>query len=272
MKRIHLVRALVLVVVAALAFLPSLFAAKPIRSSTVPLNIHVYDSVIDEHDTTAFYNNGTAFCSGLVNPADISAFTGDGVVAGPTSAYSTGAPWTATTNLSSTTYSDKADCGNNCLRAQFNSNDKILSFDTRGTVGPRKVKLDFSHPCQGCAGPAGSPGVFGGSITTDGLLDVYLDFPYTSMEVCTSTACPEAQPAFAKFWFTDPSDTSVTWRVDWQFLRVLRISTDTWYVIADSCDGTQIAGLSSLTGKRSRPKTVFNGYYLIPFFHAAVKK
>ncbi len=111
--------------------------------------------------------------------------------------------------------------------------------------------------------------MFGGSINTPGLYEVFLDFAYTSMAVCSSAACPEAQPAFAKFWFTDPNDSSVTWRIDWSHLRVLRMSANTWYFIGDDCDGSQVAGLSKLSGSRTQPKAVLNGYYLIPFFLSA---
>lgn len=272
MKRIHLAGALVLVAVLTVALLPSLFAKKPVRSSVVPLNFHLYDSVVDEHNTTAYYNNGTAFCSGSAASIATSAFSGDHNPAGPATAYDTGAPWTTATALSSTTYAHNSNCGNNCLRAQINTNSKIITLDTRGTSGPRTLSVDFSTPCQGCPGPAGDPTVFGGSVTAEGLLDVYLNFPFTDMGVCSSTTCPEAEPAFAKFWFADPSNADVTWRVDWNYLRVLRISESTWYILADQCDGTQVAGLSELIGKRTRPKAVFNGYYLIPFFQAAVKQ
>lgn len=274
MKRVHFLGILLLVAVLAGALLPSLFAAKPVRSSVVPLDIHLYDTVVDEHDTTAYYNNGTVFCSGSSASIATSAFNGDNVVSGPTTAYDVGAPWTTATALSSTTYTHNTDCGNNCMRAQINTNSKIITLDTRGTATPRRVSVDFSEPCgqaQGCPGPAGDPTVFGGSITTAVLLDVYLNSPFTDMDVCTSTACLEAEPAFAKLWFDDPSNPDVTWRVDWSYLRVLRISESAWYVLADQCDGTQVAGLSKLTGKRTKPKAVFNGYYLIPFFTAAVK-
>ncbi len=90
------------------------------------------------------------------------------------------------------------------------------------------------------------------------------------MGVCSSTACTQAVEGFAKFWFTDNSGTQ--WRIDWATVRVLRMSSNTWYFIADACDGTQVAGLSELTGTRTQPKTVFNGYYLIPFFFSAVSK
>jgi len=271
-KRIQLLGVLLLGAVASLAVLPSLFAAKPVRSSVVPLNFHLYDQVVDEHNTTAFYGSGT-FCSGSSGSIGTSAFSGDNT-SGPTTAYDVGGPWTTASGLTSATYTHNTDCGTNCMRAQINTNSKIITLDTRGTATPRKVSLDFSNACgmaQGCPGPAGDPTVFGGALATEGLLDVYLNFPFTDMAVCTSTTCPEAEPAFAKFWFADPSNPDITWRVDWNYLRVLRVSDSTWYVIADQCDGTQVAGLSALTGKRTRPKAVFNGYYLIPFFTSAVK-
>jgi len=273
MKRGDLLRTTALVVLATVALLPGLFAAKP-GSGSLPITVHLHDTVVDEQNTTAYYNNGTTFCSGTNNPVQPSAFTGDHVVLGPTTAYDFGSPWSTFSPLSSTSYVNNSNCGNNCLRAQFNSNSKILTLDTRGTAGPRAMRLDFSNPCAAgqCPGPGGSASVFdNGVVTTDGLLNVTLDFPYTSMEVCSSRACPEAQPAFAKFWFNDPSASDVTWRVDWVYLRVLRMTTDTWYILADSCDGSQIAGLSKLTGNRTKPKAVFNGYYKVPFFQAAVR-
>ncbi len=240
---------------------------------TVPLVSNVYDDVVDEHDTSTYYGSGT-YCSGSPTPFWTSNFTGDSAVPGPTTAYQFDPPWTLATGLSSSSYTHGSDCGANCLRVQFNSDLRTLSFDTRGTSGPRSFSLDFTQPCTlgSCGVPGGDAGVFGGSLSTPGLLNIFLDFPFTSMEVCTSTACPEAQPAFAKFWFTDPSNSKVEWRVDWAFLRVLRMSETTWYVIADGCDGTQIAGLSKLEGKRTRPRTVFNGYYLMPFFVELVKQ
>ncbi len=274
----HLARLSVLLAVFMALLLPTADAGK--GGGSTPLTLTLYDSVVDEQDTTAFYNNGTAFCSGgfLQN----SEFQGDRQVTGSSTAYDFGG-WTSTAglvSLVSTEYAHNADCDsatNICLRVQFDSNNKTLTFDTRGTSGPRTVTVSFAQPCNltGCPGPAGNPEVFGDgnlsttadqSLTTTGLLNVFLDFPYTSMAVCSSTTCPEAQPAFAKFWFTDPNDSSVTWRIDWQFLRVLRMSTNTWYLIADDCDGSQVAGLSKLQGSRTRPKTVFNGFYLIPFF------
>ena len=247
------------------------------RDSTVPLTVDIYSAVVDEQNTTAYYNNGTPYCSGTVLPTDIPArFTGDSEVPGPSSVYGFGSPWTpySTANLSSFSsdgYVDGANCGpGGCLRAQFGSSDKILSLDTRGTQViqglPRKLTVNFGQPQPGATGPSSS------FVEEPMLLNVMLGSPFTSMLTCTTRACPEAKPAFAKLWFTDPSDSSVTWRVDWTYLRVLRMSSDTWYILADSCDGSKVAGLSKLIGNRTKPKEIGNGHYLIPFFIQATKK
>ena len=264
--------AVILLLLGAAGVLPAMGAKPPKGSSAVPLNVVLHDSIVDEQDTTAFYNNGIQYCSGSTTAIDTAACSGDSVEAGPTSAYGFPA-WTLSGSLTSTNYSHNADCGEFCQRAQISSDLKYLNLDTRGTSPARALKFDFTRPCTdpGCP-PAGSATVFGGHLTTGGLLNVFLSFPYTSMAVCSTKACPEAQPAFAKFWFTDPSDASVTWRVDWKYLRVLRMSTTTWYIIADGCDGSQIAGLSKLQGARTRPKEVFNGSYKIPFFLTATLK
>lgn len=241
-------------------------------TTSSPLTALIYDQVVDEQNTNAFYNKGAQFCEGSSVPVQDSAFSGDSLELGPTTAYDFGAPWTLAAGLTSTSYADGTNCGTNCIRVTFAAHQKIFAFDTRGTTGPRTLAVSFAQPCgqvDGCPGPGGDPNVLGGKATVSGLLNVSLDFPYTSMAICSSAACPEAQPAFAKFWFADPSDPSVTWRIDWAYLRVLRLSQTTWYIIADACDGSQIAGLSKLIGKRTQPKTVFNGYYKIPFFFAA---
>ena len=273
MKRLAALTAVLLVLICVGVLLPTSNSAPPSKNtSAVPLNVSLYGSVVDEHNTTAFYNNGVQYCSGSTTPLGPASCSGDGVIAGPTTAYDL-SPWTTASGLTSSLYSDQTDCGTSCLRANLGPDLKILNLDTRGTSPAHAFQLDFTHPCTdaGCP-PAGSPTVFGGHLTTPALLNIMLSFPYTSMQVCTSAACPEAQPAFAKLWFTDPSDSSVTWRIDWKYLRILRMSQNTWYVVADACDGTQIAGLSKLQGSRTRPKEVFNGTYKIPFFLAGTKK
>lgn len=269
-----------LVAVALLAALPlSVYAGKgggKGSGTTTPLTVHVYDQVVDEQDTNTFYGDTSGrYCAGT--PAQIftegSAVTGDGILAGPSSAYGIGF-WPAFPDLS-TSYVDNVDCGFNCQDVQFDANNKILTLDTRGTSPSHTLSLNFTKPCDlpGCPGPAGDPTVFNnGTLTEPMLWNISKTSPYASMGICSSVACPEAEPAFGKLWFADPSDASVTWRIDWANLRVLRISANTWYIIADGCDGTQLAGLSKLIGNRTRPKTVFNGYYLIPFFVAAVSQ
>jgi hypothetical protein len=246
------------------------------KSSITPLAVNLFNLVVDEHNTTAFYGNGIPYCAGtypiFTQPASL---FGDSVVSGPSTVYGFGSSWISFP-ASSTAYVHNTRCGQGrgapCTHAQFNSNDKILSLDTRGTTGPRAVKLDFAYRSSesGCPQPAGNPAVFGGALTTPALIDVTFNVPFTDMTVCTAETCPEAEPAFVKLWFTDPTDSSVTWRVDWAYPRVLRISANTWYILADACDSTQTAGLSKLTGARTRPKSVFNGYYLMPFFAVAV--
>lgn len=246
------------------------------KASITPVTVNLHDLVVDEQNTTAFYNNGTAFCAGSPSIfTQAASLFGDSVAAGPSTVYGFGLPWIAYP-ASPTAYVNNTFCHEGssapCISAQFNSDNKILTLDTRGTAGPRAVRLDFTHPCSepGCPQPAGSPTVFGGSLTTPALVNVFFNVSFTQMAVCSSLTCPEAEPAFAKLWFTDLTDSSVTWRVDWAYLRVLRMSANTWYIVADACDGTQIAGLSKLAGSRTRPKSVFNGYYVIPFLLVAV--
>ncbi len=242
-----------------------------IGPSVATMTFNIFNPGADEQNTTAFYSNGTAYCAGNL-PIYSVEYTGDGQVVGPSTTYGMGSPWTLLSSFSSTSYTNGTSCGTNCLKVVFGSKNTVFTVDTRGTKPLRTIDVNFSQPCgtaQGCPGPAGSPTVFGGSIKTPGLYEVFLDFAYTSMAVCSSTACPEAQPAFAKFWFTDPNDSSVTWRIDWSHLRVLRMSSNTWYFIGDDCDGSQVAGLSKLSGSRTQPKAVLNGYYEIPFFLSA---
>lgn len=273
-----------LLAVALLAALPlSVYAG----GSTISLKVYFYNQVVDEQNTTLYYNNGTQFCSGspfVIHPAEgfpQLPFRGDSLRVGLSNAYNFGGPWTYSPldpsyTLSSTLYVDKEDCSttNNCLRVQFNSNSKILSLDTRGTFfaptgKSRTLEVDFKTPYG--PSPVERAWFHGSTVVTPALLDVFLDIPYTSMGICStaSTTCPEADQVFAKLWFTDSKDPSVTWRVDWLNLRVLRMSNRVWYFIGDACDGTQVAGLSKLTGSRTRPKTIFNGNYLIPLFIAA---
>lgn len=235
------------------------------------MTMNIYFQLVDEQNTTDFYNNGIAYCSGD-NPSLGPAFFDGDLANGPTSAYNFVPPWTLSSNLSSSQFANGTYCStsNACLSVSLNKNQGTLSLDTRNSLGPRKVDLNFSAPCLTCSLPGAAPS-FGSSVKTPVLVSIFLNTPYTGMSVCSSTTCPEAEPAFAKLWFTDPTNSQVTWRVDWTYLRVLRLSTGTWYVLADACDGSQIAGLYRLQNQRNKVTTSFQGYYLIPFFLSAVK-
>jgi len=248
------------------------FSGSSGASGTSTFTFNIFNPIVDEQNTTAFYNNGGAFCSGLNNPVSGIAFFGDGRATGPNTAYDMGLPWTQAIGFLTTSYVNGSDCGTSCLKALLGSKGSVLTVDTRGASGPRTIQVNFTAPCgtaDGCPGPAGSSSVFGGSVKTPGLFEVFLNLSYTSMAVCSSTTCPESEPAFVKFWFADPTNSSVTWRIDWAHVRVLRMSPTKWYVIADACDGSQVAGLSELIGNRTQPKTVMNGYFKIPFFVSA---
>jgi len=267
----------------SVALLPTAFAGKP--SAEIPVISDIYASVVDEQDTTTFYNDGTEYCSSVnvdgLNVGDgiffqSSNYGGDLQRSGSPSVYEFGAPWIRVDNQLPTRYEDNADCGSEgCLRVRFTQGGKTLTLDTNGTS--RRMIVSFKEPCTDldCPAPAGNPAdvasAFGSDVViVSGLLDVFLEFPYSSLGVCDSRVCPQAGNAYAKFWFSDSAGNS--WRIDWDFLRVLRMNNSTWYFIADACDGSQVAGVSRLEpSKRKRPRTVFNGYYKIPFFIAAVR-
>jgi len=234
--------------------------------------MNIYFQVVDEQNLNAFYNT-TGSCPGSSYPIDPAYFAGD-LVNGPTSAYGFGLPWTLSSSLSSSTFVDGAYCNSStgvCLGVKFNHNDTVLSLDTRGTLGPRKLDVNFSAPCLDCSLP-GNPSVFGGSANIPALISVFLDNPFPSMAVCSSLACPEAQSGFAKLWFDDPNgDPLLTWRVDWPFVRVLRMSSNTWYVLGDGCDGSRVAMLYRLHNDKHRQSVSYQGSYLIPFFLSGVK-
>lgn len=256
---------LICLAISVVAALPTaLFAA-----TQVALTLNFFNTVVDEQTNNGCTKPGligSAYLSGD-NTADPSGF-------GPTSAY-TVAPWTAyNTGLTSTAYVSGADCNpssGNCLAVDLNHNLTVLSMDSRlsrdPTTGkPRALRLDFSRPCLDCAYGPGPSNPFGTNpLSVPGLLSVFLTTSYTSMGICSSTDCPEAETGTARFWFNDASGNQ--WRVDWGFVRVLRISTNTWYVLADGCDGSQVATLYRLQGKKNSRQ----GQYLMPFFASAVR-
>ncbi len=271
MRKPHLAVRVGLMAMAALGLLLWRVGATSAATQT-PVTVNIYFQVVDEQNLNLFYNT-TGSCSGSTEVIDYPYFKGD-LANGPTSAYGfVGSPWSLVSGLSSSQYANKTYCAqgsNICLGVNLNHNNTVLSLDTRNTLGPRKVDLNFSAPCVTCPLPGITPS-FGSSLSTPMLVSVFLNTPYTSLSKCSSAACPEAEPAFAKLWFNDPANSQVTWRVDWSYLRVLRMSDNTWYVIADGCDGGQVAGLYRLQNQRNKVSTSFQGRYLMPFFLSAVK-
>jgi hypothetical protein len=242
-------------------------AAKP---GPVPLQARVYGTVVDEQDTVGFFNDGglTGCPDWATDPSTLySALLPDGI-SQAIPAWSV-PNWTATAAFTAGIYNNGSYClpgSSACLRAEFNSSDKTLSLDTRTTAGPlRKFTLDLSDGYD-LANDALIPGnaPVGQAVTTAGLFEVLGSSSLTAMGVCSSRACPEAREYPAKFWWVDGA--GVTWRLDWRHMRVLHVSTDTWYFIANDCDGSQVAGLSKLEGSRTRPRETNQGYFLVPFF------
>lgn len=241
------------------------------------LTVNIYFQVFDEQNTDGYYG-ATGYCTGNNPLVGTSYFQGD-LANGPTTAYNFPPIWTLSSNiissgLSSSQYVNGADCvytGGNCVTANFDKSLSVLNVDTRHSLGPRKVDLNFAVPYSEGGLKAGDPTIFGGSLLTPAMVSIFLNSPYTKMSVCSSTACPEAEPAFARLWFTDPNNVQLTWRVDWSYMRVLRLSSNTWYVLADSCDGGQIASLYKLQNQRNKVTTSLQGYYLIPFFLTATQ-
>ena len=244
-------------VLAALPFCAS--AGKP-TSSSVPLKTSIYTSFVDEQDTNAYFNTPNTCNYHPLTSSYLRPDTSDG----PTTAWDIFmTTWQPVTGLTSGVYDNSV----NGVRSEFGANDKVYSLDTRTTSPLRKITLDFSAPYP----PPNTPS-FGSTVTTPGLLQVSGLDPITSMAVCSSDACREARQIATKFWFTDPSAADVTWRVDWAAIRVLRVTPKLWYFIADACGGSQVAGLSKLTGNRTRPREILNGYFLVPLFFAAELK
>jgi len=239
-------------------------AAKP---SVVPLKARVFFTMVDEQNTADYFHDGGI--TGCPSPPEVDSpglipDTGAAVLA---SAWDIPG-WTSVTGLTAGAYDNGTFCASStaCLRAEFNSGDKTLSIDTRTTAGPvRRFTLDFGDGWD-LANDVPSDFVpsVGQAVTTPGLFEVLGTAALTQMGVCSSRACLEAREYPAKFWFVDGA--GITWRVDWRHMRVLRVSADTWYLVADSCDGSQVAGLSKLEGSRTRPRETNQGYYLAPFF------
>jgi hypothetical protein len=250
-----ILRSLAALSLMALAPLGS-WAAKP-GSGGIPLVANVFSSIHDEQTNV-----------GCPYPPFIQASAGLRPDAEPGASFAWDfflSPWDPANDLASGLYENGTFpvSPGSWLRVELNTNNKNFLIDTRTTAKPlRKFTLDFSQPVS----PVENVPPFGVTLATPGLFEALGSFSLTSMAVCTTKDCPEARTIRTKFWFVDPSDASVEWRVDWEFIRVLRVSTGAWYFIADACDGSQVAGLSKLIGNRTQPRDVNNGTFLIPLF------
>lgn len=256
----------------ALALLPlAALAGKP--SSVVALKAQVHATVVDEQNSWAFFHDNETGCS---NPpeVDVAAFAADAAAPVTTTAWNF-FNWNPVANLSAGVYDNGSFCGTGtCLRAEFNSSDKTFSLDTRVTGNPlRTFTVGFGEPWDLVNDrPASHVPPWGTVLRSPGLFEALASSSLTAMGVCTTNACPEAREIQAKFWFTEPGNADVTWRLTWNHIRVLRVSTATWYFLADACDGSQVAGLSKLEGSRTRPRETNQGYYLVPFFIGVDRK
>ncbi|MGI9101621.1 MAG: hypothetical protein ACR2IF_04165 [Terriglobales bacterium] len=263
---------LLLLSVSAAVVLAPLFAS----AGQLAMKANFFNWVVDEQSHVGCPNPP------LVAPPYFSGdITADPSAVGPTTAYTT-APWTVPQqNLTSVAYVNGTDCDpakGTCLAVDLNKNQTVLSIDSRNsqdaTTGkPRDLVLNFAQPCAGCPYGPGPANPFGASpLATPGLLSVFLTVPYTGMAICSTTDCPESEPGTARFWFNDPNgNTNLQWRVDWGYVRVLRVATNTWYVLADGCDGSQVATLYQLANNRKKITTSRQGQYLIPFFASGVQ-
>jgi hypothetical protein len=222
---------------------------------------------VDQQDTNGYFRS--AVCP--VPFADVSRLRPD-KTDGSASAWERfpDSPWKSATKVSSGVYDNGQDCmtSGGCLRAEFNRDGKVLSIDTRTTPQPRrKVTVDFGSPWTDASKLS-----FATPISTEGLFEISGLNPMTSMVVCSSSACPEARQIAARFWFADPSDSKVRWRVDWGAVRVLRMSPKVWYVIADACGGSQYVELWKLAGDEANPVETSKGHFLVPLFFSAELK
>ena len=242
-------------------------AGKP--SAVVPLDARVYGETVDQQNTIDFFHDGgvTGCPSWATEPSSLYSALIPDAVSEVIPAWNVPG-WPATSGITAGIYDHGDNCSSAsaCLRAEFNSSSKTLSIDTRTTANPvRRFTLDLSDGydlAKEMPIPGNAP--VGQSVTTTGLFEVLGSSALTGMGVCTSRACTEAREYPAKFWWVDGA--GVTWRLDWRHMRVLRVATNTWYFLANDCDGSQVAGLSKLEGSRTRPRETNQGYFLVPFF------
>lgn len=265
MRRAAAILLLCLLISVVAVFLPAGLSA----ATQLNLTLNFFNTVVDEQT-----NVGCPYPPLLAVPDATGDNTKDPSGVGTTNAYAD-PPWPiAFTTLTSTAYTNGADCNPSkatCLAVNLNHNQTVLSLDSRlsqdPTTGkPRALLLNFGQPCLNCPyGPGPANPIGTNPLLAPGLLSVFLTNPYTTMAMCSTADCREAQTGTARFWFNDASGNQ--WRVDWGFVRVLRISTNTWYMLADGCDGSQVATLYKLQGKKNSRQ----GQYLMPFFVSAVQ-
>lgn len=244
-------------------------AGKPSRPSgtTLSCTVDVISMVVDEQDTTAYYDDGSDYCTGTdASDSWPAGFTGDSVYYPALYNFTN---WSPISTLAASQYvnGDTRNMIQNPLRATIASNYTTLNLDLNGTS--RTITVDLNNHCGFVYGEPQCPtpwGTASGTAVAPGLLNVFLTTSesgatFMSMGICTSRTCPDAAPAYGKFWYTFGGEN---WRVDWETLRVLRMSDKTWYIVANECDGTDVAGLVKMNGKNT--KGVLTGYYMIPLF------
>jgi hypothetical protein len=228
-------------------------------TSTVPLNAVIFDSIADEE-----MGNG---CPSPESLHDATGFSSDNLsdVIGMTAYdFGLGSPWTPVLNLTGGAYNNGTFIASpgSFLRVQFDTSNKNFTIDTRNSAPLRKFSLDFSKPYS----PASNVPSFGTSLTVAALFQVQGLSSITAMGVCSSNSCPESRVLQANLWWDDPKDSSVQWRVHWAGVRVLRMSNQTWYFLADTCGGNWLGGLSQLIGNRTKPREVNSGTFYLPLF------
>ena len=244
-------------------------AGKP--AATFPLTAKVHATAVDEQNTAVFLGDPEA-CTGGAE-VDVAGFAPDGAAVVATNTWNF-TPWTLYGPVLAGVYDNRTFCGTGtCLRAEFNSSDKTFSLDTRVTGGPlRTFNIAFDEPWDLANNVPGTRFAPWAALQTAGLFEALASSSLSQMPVCTTAACTEGREIQAKFWFTDPVNADVTWRLTWNHMRVLRVGPTTWYFVGSACDGSQVAGLSKLEGSRTRPRETNQCYYLIPFFISADKK
>jgi hypothetical protein len=245
-------------------------AAKP--AANFPLTAKVHSTVVDEQNTSLFLGDPYACAGGT--EVDVAALAPDAAAGVTTTAWNF-FNWSPFPDVPAGVYDNRTFCGTGtCLRAEFNSSDKTFSLDTRVTGNPQRTfSVAFNEPWDLANDqPATHVPPWGPALSTAGLFEALASSSISQLAVCTNAACKEGREIQAKFWFTDPNNADVTWRLTWNHMRVLRVGPTTWYFLASACDGSQVAGLSRLEGSRTRPRETNQGYYLIPFFISADKK